>query len=61
VYIIKTFKPISKEVGYDILEVSNDEIKPVSEMINDSQKLVIFDDFVCERNQALLIDYFIRG
>jgi len=57
---MKTFKPISKEGGYDILEVSN-EIKPVSEMNNGNQKLVIFDDFVCEKNQAPLTDYFIRG
>ena len=54
-------KPISKEVGCDILEVSNDEIQPVSETNGCNQKFVIFDDFVCEKNQALLIDYFIRG
>jgi len=47
---MKTFKPISKEVGYDILEVSNDEINPVSEMNGENQKLVIFDDFVFEKN-----------
>ena len=58
-YLMKTFKPISNEVGYDILEVSNDEIQPVSEMNGNIQKLVIFDDFVCEKNQAPLIDYFI--
>jgi len=57
---MKTFKPISKEVDYDILEVSNDEIQPVSEMNNGNQKLVIFDDFVCEKNQAPFIDYFVR-
>jgi len=58
---MKTVKPISKEVGYDVLEVSNDEIQPVSEMNGGNQKLVRFDDFVCEKNQAPLIDYFIRG
>jgi len=46
-YLMKTLKPVSKGVGYDILEVSYDEIKPVSEMNGDNQKLVIFDDFVC--------------
>lgn len=60
-YLMKTFEPISKEAGYDILEVSNDEIKPVSEMRGDNQKLVIFEDCVCEKNQAPLIDYFITG
>jgi len=58
---MKIFKPISKEVAYDILEVSNDETKPVSEINGENQKLAIFDDFVCEKNQAPLIDYFIRG
>ena len=28
---------------------------------SDSQKIVIFDDFVCDKNQKPLIDYFIRG
>jgi len=60
-YLMKTFKPISKEAGHDILEVSNDEIQPVSEMNSGNQKLDIFDDFVCEKNKAPLIDYFIRG
>jgi len=58
---MKTFTPISKEVGCNILEVSNDEIKPVSEMNGENKKLVIFDGFVCEKNQAPLIDYFITG
>ena len=59
--LMKTFKTISKDVGYDILEVSNDEIQPVSEMNGGDQKLVISDDFVCEKNKPPLIDYFIRG
>ena len=28
---------------------------------DDAQKIVIFDDFICEKNQKPLIDYFIRG
>ena len=27
----------------------------------DNQKLVIFDDYVCDKNQRQLIDYFIQG
>ena len=49
--IIDIFKPMSKEVGYDIIESSNDQIIPVSDLTDDNQKLVIFDDFVCEKNQ----------
>jgi len=44
-----------------VIKASNDEIMPVSELDDDNQKIVIFDDFVCEKNQKLLIDYFIRG
>ena len=55
-------REISRQLGYDILHVSNDEIIPVSEMdYEDNQKIVIFDDCVCERNQRKLIDYFIQG
>ena len=42
--------------------MSNDEISPVSELdYEDNQKVVIFDDYVCDRNQRQLIDYFIQG
>ena len=58
---MKMFQPISEEAGYDVIEFSNDQIIPVSNLNDDNQKLVIFDDFVCEKNQKPLIDYFIRG
>ena len=58
--LLNIFKPISNDVGYDTIEASN-RIIPVSQLTNDNQKLVIFDDFVCEKNQKPLIDYFIRG
>ena len=60
-YLTKTFDEISKRLDYNVLECSNDNIIPVSEIDSDSQKVVIFDDFVCEKKQAPLIDYFIRG
>ena len=59
--LMKTFEPISKEVGYDIFVCNNDEITPVENMGDNGQCLVIFDDFICEKNQKPLIDYFIRG
>ena len=31
-------KPISKEVGYDVIEMYNNEIIPVSELNDDNQK-----------------------
>ena len=37
---------------YEILHVSNDEITPVTEMdYEDNQKVVVFDDYVCDKNQ----------
>ena len=60
--MINNFNEISQSVGYDVLVCSNNEIVPVENMMDDSaQKIVIFDDFVCEKNQKPLIDYFIRG
>ena len=61
--LMDVFQPISDsdEVGYDVIEASNDEIIPVEDLDSDSQKIVIFDDFVCDKNQKPLIDYFIRG
>lgn len=59
--LMNKLKPISKEAGYDVIEASNDKIIPVENLDSDSQKIVIFDDYVCERNQKPLIDYFIMG
>ena len=60
-YLLKTFKPINEEAGYNIIEASNDEILPVSKLTDDNKKIIIFDDFVCEKNQKPLVDYFVTG
>ena len=60
--LIKKMTGLSHKLGYEILHTSNDEIIPITEMdYEDNQKLVIFDDYVCEKNQKSLIDYFIQG
>ena len=52
----------SEEVGYNIMIVSNDKIIPINDLdYEDNQKLVIFDDYVCEKNQRQIVDYFIQG
>lgn len=52
---------ISQQVGY-VLVCNNNDIIPVSDIQNtDLQKVVIFEDSVCEKNQKPLIDYFIQG
>ena len=60
--LIQKLRELSRKFGYEILNVSNDEITPVTEMAQaDNQKLVIFDDYVCDKNQRQIIDYFIQG
>ena len=61
--MIEKLTNIGNHVGYDVtcIRYSNDEICPVDDLDNEAQKLVVFDDFVCEKNQKPLIDYFIRG
>ena len=60
--LIQKMRELSMKFGYEILHVSNDEIMPVTEMeYEDNQKLVVFDDYVCDKNQSKLINYFIQG
>ena len=61
--MIQTLTDISNSVGYNVLVCSSDEIIPVEELKDDdAQKIVIFDDFLCEKKkQKPLINYFIRG
>ena len=60
-FLLRKFEPLNEEAGYEVISISPDEILPVSELEDDSQKIIIFDDFVCEKNQNPLIDYFING
>ena len=60
--LIQRMIELSHKHGYEILHVSNDEITPVTEMdYEDNQKIVVFDDYVCDKNQRQIIDYFIQG
>ena len=47
---------------YDIMTVSNDIIIPINNLdYEDNQKIIIFDDYFCEKNQREIVDYFIQG
>ena len=60
--LMKKMRDLSSKLKYEILHASNDEITAISHLdYEDNQKLVIFDDYVCDRNQRQLIDYFIQG
>ena len=51
---------MNEEAGYDVMTVSNDKIIPINDLgYEDDQKLVIFDDYVCEKNQRQIVDYVI--
>jgi len=51
--LLETFAPISRECGYDVVEASIDEILPLEELEDESQKIVVFDDFVYEKIKTI--------
>ena len=59
-HLLKSIEPISKNVGYDVIETSNDEIIPLTDLPDDNQKLVIFDDYLNtgKKNYERIRDYF---
>ena len=60
--LIDEMNKISKELGFDIITISNDKIIPINNLgYEDNQKIIIFDDYVCEKNQREIVDYFIQG
>ena len=60
--LMKEMNEASEEAGYNVMEVSNDAIIPVTHLpYENNQKIVIFDGYVCEKNQREIIDYFIQG
>ena len=54
-HMIEMMNDISRPVGYDIIHYNNDEIKSVDSLDSDSQKIAIFDDFICDKNHKLLL------
>ena len=62
--LMNKMNELSRRSGYDydIMSVSNDKIIPINNLdYEDNQKIIIFDDYVCEKNQRDIIDYFIQG
>ena len=46
---------INPKVGYEVIEAPGDEIIPLEELPVENQKIVVFDDLVCESNQNSII------
>ena len=62
--LINIMNDMSRKNGYnyDIMTASNYEIIPIESLpYEDKQKIIIFDDYVCEKNQREIVDYFIQG
>ena len=49
-HMIETMNDISGRVGYNIMHCNNDDIKPVNSLESDPRKIVMFDDFICDKN-----------
>ena len=59
--LMNKMNEMSRTVGYDIMNISKDKIIPINDIdYEDNQNLVIFD-YVCEKNQRQIVDYFIQG
>ena len=60
--LMKKMNEASEELGYNVMEVSNDKIIPITHLpYENNQKIIIFDDYICEKNQREIVDYFIQG
>ena len=60
--LINIMNDMSRRYGYDIITDNNDKIIPINNLpYEDNQKIIIFDDYVCEKNQREIVDYFIQG
>ena len=60
--LINKMNELSREEDYDVMKVSNDAIIPINNLdYEDNQKLIIFDDYVCEKHQREIVDYVIQG
>ena len=60
--LINKMNHISGQTGYDAMKVSNDAIIPIIDLdYEDNQKIIIFDDYVCDKNQRQIVNYVIQG
>ena len=60
--LVNKMNEISGQTGYDVMKVSNDAIISINDLgYEDNQKTIIFDDYVCEKNQRQIVDCVIQG
>ena len=61
--LIAFFRKIEEKTGEDIVFTGTtiDEIVPIEELDEEEQNLIIFDDFLTEKDQTDITNLFIRG
>ena len=59
--ILERIAEVNKIPIDEIFHSTDEEIIPISEMEDRNQKVVISNDYVCEKNQNDIINYFIQG
>ena len=63
-YLANEFEKVAKSKDIqNPAHFSNDKIMPVTQLENrdDHQRVAIFDDYICDKNQNVIVDYFIQG
>jgi len=62
-FLIKHFVEIEKETGTQILFMANsiDGIPHINDIDKDEQNLIVFDDFITNKNQDIIQEYYVRG
>jgi hypothetical protein len=63
-YLMNEFEKVAESKNIqNPAHFSNNEITPVTQLENhnDRQRVIIFDDYICDRNQNAIVDYFIQG
>jgi hypothetical protein len=59
--LIRQLNCIAKKIKHEFAFFSNNDILPIDNLDNDLQKVVVFDDYIVDKNQKDIVDYFIRG
>ena len=52
---------LNPQAGSEVIEAPGGEIIHLEELPVDNQKIVVFDDLVCESNQKAIFNYLING
>ena len=59
-WLLKIFEPLNKQIGFPVIQATNGKIIPLSELDDNLQKLVVFDDYLNtgSKNDSEIKNYF---